>query len=135
MSESGEVAAVADNPSEHEWIEDAVTFPVPLPETLEEDHVIFTAAETPGTTCSGVGHAAAGYLCIYTRRESDVEYPAARNLDAANVDGAGPHGFAATWLVSADGKEAYAEGTWTVTAAGQSQPLDSHRRLEPRGAR
>lgn len=111
-SESGQVAAVGSVAAGRE-IEDTVTFPVPLPETLAESHVIFTTAA--GTThCSGEGHADNGYLCIYLTNQGNVEEPLSRNFEDF-AGGAGFHGLGVFWKASAT-SEAWAEGTWTVTA-------------------
>jgi hypothetical protein len=113
-SESGEVAAIETNPTSGRYIEDTVTFPVPLPATLEESHVIFTS--TSGTThCSGVGHAEAGYLCIYVTNSGNVETPISRSFENL-AGGAGKEGFGAFWRVTTSGAEAWGEGVWTVTA-------------------
>jgi hypothetical protein len=115
-SESGEVAAVDGNPLSGRPIEDTVTFPVPMPETLSEEHVIFTSLGG-ATHCSGVGHAEAGYLCIYVASSGDVGTPAlSLYFESGQSKGAGKDGFAAFWPVATSGAEAWAEGTWTVTA-------------------
>lgn len=114
-SESGEVGVIESNPTASRYIEDTVTFPVPMPETLAESHVIFTTIA--GTThCSGEGHAEAGYLCIYVTNEGDLSAPLVRHFETAAAEGAGKDGFGAFWKVTTSGAEAYAEGVWTVTA-------------------
>jgi hypothetical protein len=117
QSESGEVAAVGSNALKGQFIEDTVTFPVPLRETLPEGNVIFTRTTTPVTHCSGPGHADAGYLCIYVSSSGDIEpTPLSLYFETSQSRGAGRLGFAAFWQVATSGTESWAEGTWTVTA-------------------
>jgi hypothetical protein len=113
-SENGELAPVESNPATH-YLVGTVAYPVPMPETLEPSHVIFT--NTSGTThCSGQGHADAGYLCIYLVNEGNVSAPDTLYFEGGATHGAGKDGFAAFWDISATGSEAFAEATWTVTA-------------------
>ena len=117
-SESGEAAAITGNALKGQFIEDTVTFPVPLRETLPEGHVIFTITGTPVTHCSGQGHADIGYLCIYVTSQGNVEAtPVGLYFATSQSRGAGRLGFAAFWQVAASGTESWAEGTWTVTGS------------------
>jgi Collagen triple helix repeat (20 copies) len=116
QSESGEVAAVGSMPNLGNVIEGTVTFPVPLHETLNEAHVIFTKTGTPVTHCSGQGNADPGYLCIYVTATGNVGTPLTLYFETSQTRGAGRLGFAAFWPVTTAGIEAWAEGTWTVTA-------------------
>jgi hypothetical protein len=118
QGESGEVAAVGSMPLKGQFIEDTVTFPVPLRETLPESHVIFTSTTTPVTHCSGQGHADAGYLCIYVTSKGDIEgTPLSLYFETSQSRGAGRAGFAAFFQVATAAAESWAEGTWTVTGS------------------
>jgi hypothetical protein len=119
-SESGEVGGEVnhDGTTAGDFVTDTVTFPVPLPATLSDAKVIFTPTGTPVTHCSGPGHADAGYLCIYVTSTGDVGgTPLTRYYEAGGqTPGAGFYGFEAFWPVTTSGLEAWAEGSWTVTA-------------------
>ena len=117
QSESGEVGAVGSNALAGQEIEDTVTFPVPLKETLSESHVIFTSNTTPVTHCSGVGHADAGYLCIYVSYSGNVGTPVSLSFESIASPGTGRSGFGVFWPVVAGGTESWGEGTWTVTGS------------------
>lgn len=112
-SESGQIGAVGNNAVSGQNIESTVTFPVPLAEALPESHVIFTGESA--THCSGQGHADAGYLCIYVNWSGKVEPSNVLTFEHVFEHGAGRTGFGAFWRVTENG-EAWAEGTWTVTA-------------------
>ena len=117
-SESGQVAALETNPTSGRFIEDTVTFPVPLPATLEESHVIFTSIS--GTThCSGEGHAEAGYLCIYVTNSGNVGTPFSRSFENL-VGGAGREWFRS--VLASDHKRSGSVGRGR---------LDCHRWLVP----
>lgn len=113
QSESGPVGAAETNGTKDHDILDTVQFQVPLPAALEGSHVIFTT--TSGTThCSGPGHAEEGYLCVYIAYEGNVETPV--DLDLADTEpGAATEGIGLFWAIAENG-EAWAEGSYTVTA-------------------
>ncbi len=112
-TESGVIAPV-NNPASG-YIVGTVTFPVPIPQKIEESHVVFTTA-TGTTHCSGQGQADAGYLCIYIVNSGNVNTPTTYMYEGEQNPGVGKDGFAAFWPVTSGGAEAWAEGTWTVTA-------------------
>jgi hypothetical protein len=99
-------------------VRQAVTFPIKLAAPIPVDKVIYTKTGS-ALHCSGLGHADAGYLCIYSEGSFGLSTPPeVRNWEAAFGggigEGTGVFGFVLEWLV--ENAEAGEIGTYTVTA-------------------
>ena len=114
-TESGVYAAWARASAGAGFMSDSVNFPVPLGADLPAGNVVFVfAPATSDTHCSGLGHADAGYLCVYETHASN------RGLDSelnpvSGDGGASKYGFSVEFIWPSDG-EAWSYGSWTVTA-------------------
>jgi len=115
-SESGEIDQRTDNSATGLYIDQAVTFPIPLPAPIPVSHVVYTTDSSPVAHCSGVGQAEAGYLCIYSGFSAGVDTPpSVYNYDSGvGEEGAGRIGFLIEWKTT--GEDGYDAGTYTVTA-------------------
>jgi hypothetical protein len=111
-SESGVYAGDSGDMSGRDFIAIDIDFTQPLAAPLETSKIIATASAGNGSTCTGPGHAAAGYLCLYSLVASDATpYAAAgADLDMPSPDPGEIYFFEVT------GAGNYVEGTWTVTA-------------------
>jgi hypothetical protein len=115
-SESGEFDQRTDNTATGLYVDEALTFPIPLAAPIPVGHVIYTAASSPKPHCTGPGHAEAGYVCIYSGFRLGYAEPAAFFNYETGVyrEGASRLGFDIEWTATtADG---YDDGTYTVTA-------------------
>ena len=98
------------------------TFTLPLTTGLDADHAIFVSGSS-ATHCSGVGHADAGYLCVYevvnyygaTPTSDSIYNPEAPN-NPTLAGGTGKNGFGI--LLSSEFTGGYWDvaGTYAVTA-------------------
>jgi hypothetical protein len=113
-SESGDYGIQAPTSKTSGDLEQAVTFPIPLAAPIPTGNVVYTEVGKPVTHCSGVGHAEAGYLCLYNAGAKNVDTPEVYNEEAVNEKGTGRFGFGLVWTVT--GEEAQDYGTFTVTA-------------------
>jgi hypothetical protein len=113
-SESGDYGIRTDNSITSGYIDQSVTFPLPLANRAE--HVVYTHLGAPVTHCSGSGHADPGYLCLYSNNTSGIEgAPTVTSFETpATETGTGVFGFNLEWLVN--GTDAFDIGTYTVTA-------------------
>jgi hypothetical protein len=93
------------------------TFPIPLANGLDSNHTIYVTGSS-ATHCSGVGHADAGYLCVYQKDIASANTPdnsSIFNPETTGSPGTGKYGFAmhltypgtGSWIVT---------GTYAVTA-------------------
>jgi hypothetical protein len=113
QSESGDYGAVAQAKN---YFDAMVSFPVPLSASIPLANVIYGDVGTPTTHCSGPGHAAPGYLCIYSTSHSNVTVPPeVTSFEGSEAKGAGRYGFLLQWLASTL-NESFDVGTYTVTA-------------------
>ena len=116
QSESGEFDQRTGNTATSTYVDESLTFPIPLAAPIPAEHVIYTAASSPKPHCSGPGHAEAGYLCVYSGFRLGYSEPSAifDYETGAYREGAGRFGFDIEWTATtADG---YDDGTYTVTA-------------------
>jgi hypothetical protein len=110
-----------------ETVEGAVTFPVPLSAPIE-NQVEVTQVAKPATNCLGPGKAARGWLCIYTRSVTNLEFERAYDPESFEEIPApgrtGRFGFGTRWKVkdrapAEEGENVEgpveAAGTWSVT--------------------
>ena len=67
-----------------------------------------------GANCSGVGSAAAGYLCVYAQQEASSTVAGHAISNSEGQAGASASGFLV--FLSVSGASAYTYGSWTVTA-------------------
>jgi|SRR5581483_5828396 len=111
-----------------ETVEGAVTFPIPLTAPIE-DQIEVTQVAKASTNCLGPGKAARGWLCIYTRSVTNLEFERAYNPESFEEipppGRTGRFGFGTRWKVkdrepAVEGEDVEgpveAAGTWTVTA-------------------
>ena|SRR5437016_8279849 len=94
------------------------TFSVPLAHALNSNHVVYVTGSS-ATHCSGAGHAAPGYLCVYQQNIFAATTPDSTAIFDPGIqdgpNGAGAYGWAINlsstlagpWIVS---------GTYAVTA-------------------
>jgi Collagen triple helix repeat (20 copies). len=117
QTESGIYSYSPDNTATGEEVQQAVSFPIKLAAAIPVDRVIYTTTGS-ATHCSGLGHADAGYLCIYSDGSSGLTSPEVRNWEAAFggtvSEGTGLFGFVLEWgVMKANASEI---GSYTVTA-------------------
>lgn len=112
QSESGGFA-VAAGESKAGYAAMGVTFSQPLPSAIAAEHVLYVPEKTTKPQCPGVGHAAAGFVCLYASEEFGMNFLVARDF-ALDQNAADPFGFAAFFSVTAS--SGYVAGVWTVTA-------------------
>ncbi len=111
-----------------ETVEGAVTFPIPLTAPIETQ-VEVTQVAKPSTNCLGPGQAARGWLCLYTRSVTNLEFERAYDPESFEEIPApgrsGRFGFGTRWKVKdrepvEEGEDVEgpveAAGTWSVTA-------------------
>jgi len=111
VSEPGNVAAGAA-------VEGAVTFSIPLTTPIEKQ-IEVTPVTKAATNCLGPGMAARGWLCIYTRSVSNLEFERAYDPESfeeiAAPGRSGRFGFGTRWKAKEEAPVEVA-GTWSVTA-------------------
>jgi hypothetical protein len=112
-SESGEFL-VQTNGYFPEFIEEPVTFSVPLAAPIDDEHIVSTTSGS-GPNCPGPGSASPGFLCFYSVEPKGVTLPLFFNYDSgAFAKGTGRFGFDVEWEVI--GAAPSVRGTYTVTA-------------------
>jgi hypothetical protein len=109
QSESG-VWAVGGGSSAGDSLGEGFAFPTPLAAPLDPSHVEYRGKGTD-SHCSGVGHAAPGYLCVYASFRKHVT---AAVFDHTGHAGSDAYGFFLGLTVTV--KPGFAYGSWTVTA-------------------
>jgi hypothetical protein len=117
-SESGEYDERTDTSTEKGYVDEAVSFPIPLPAALQVSHVLY-GPRSGGTSpqCPGPGHAKPGYLCIYSahRSGSSLTGPEVYDFGAGRyAPGTSRFGFDMEWHTTE--ADTFDAGTWTVTA-------------------
>jgi hypothetical protein len=117
-SESGEYDERGDTSTEKGYVDEAVTFPIPLSGPLQISHVLY-GPRTGGTSprCPGPGHAERGYLCIYSTHRSggSLTGPEVYAFGSGRyAAGASRFGFDMEWHTTE--ADTFDAGTWTVTA-------------------
>jgi hypothetical protein len=108
-SESG-TYAVGGGSTDDYWMGVSVTFPQPLAKTIPAANVIWVGGGA-NPNCPGVGHAAPGYMCLYDAESDGI----AGYLNRDDLLPAAPGNGMISWF-EASAADAYAAGTWTVTA-------------------
>jgi len=103
----------------HLPVRTAISFPIPLGESLDADHVHYIkAAETAPEGCTGgtVGapRAEPGNLCVYERQDLFLVFSQIQDPTTSEIEGAATTG---ALLMFAGEEEASAWGSWAVTAA------------------
>jgi hypothetical protein len=93
---------------------ESVTFALALEKDIPEERVVYNDVATTSTHCAGPGHAATGYLCLYSSAHNGVATPAVIvDPEVATLSaGAGRRGFVVEWTLTGAG--AYDFGTYTV---------------------
>jgi hypothetical protein len=99
------------------WIGLTITYPRPLTAAIPDDHVIVVyGAGVTAAHCSGPGHAAAGYLCVYNSDESGLNTPAEVYSDDNSDFPPAMARFGVNLYWTTNSVNAYAGGSWAVTA-------------------
>ncbi|HUZ14722.1 MAG TPA: hypothetical protein VMU72_00915 [Gaiellaceae bacterium] len=100
----------------HGWIGLTIMYPRPLAAPIRDSHIIDVQSPANSAThCSGAGHAARGYLCLYNVDVQDVGAPYFYSSDGDNFPASmGKYGVMLYWETTAD--DAYVGGSWAVTA-------------------
>jgi hypothetical protein len=119
QSESGEYSALGGAKG---LVSEAVTFPVPLApnafgEGINYKNVVYLKPKEVDGQCPAVGHAAVGFLCIYSTLAEGLTGPRVENYERYEGgvgSGAGRFGFVLEWLRA--GETGFDQGSWTVTA-------------------
>jgi len=96
-----------------------VDYRVPLAAPLDEEHVVFNPGGGSSTHCSGIGHAEAGYLCVYesasgsgNRTFGNINQPDTTDGEA----GSSTTGFGIYFDTTGTNQGAWSYGGWAVTA-------------------
>lgn len=92
----------------------AVAFPIPLAERLREGQYGYFPPGKTSPACSGPGHAAPGFLCVYSTQPSEVEFEEIFDPEKPGFFGSGLFGFEIKFITT--GTSVSDLGTWTVTA-------------------
>jgi hypothetical protein len=112
QSESG-AFAVGDGTSTEGYPGTGISFAQPLSGPIPEGHVVYNVVNTTSIHCPAVGHADAGYVCLYESEAVGMTFYVARDF-ALGTDAADPFGFALFFETKAT--KGYAAGVWTVTS-------------------
>jgi hypothetical protein len=113
-SESGDYFLTESNAKPGAETGVGITFPIPLPERLTEGKYRYLPPKTTSPECSGPGHAAPGFLCVYSTQTSAVEFEEIFDPEEPGSFGSGVFGFEIAFV--ANGTTVSDLGTWTVTA-------------------
>ena len=115
QSESGDFGLRTANTNTGTTIDQSVTFPIPLAASIPNGKVVYTANPS-ATHCPGAGKADPGYLCIYEGMSAGVaDPPDVQAFESPTPAlGSGRFGFDLGWSVNS--QNAFAVGSWTVTA-------------------
>jgi hypothetical protein len=90
----------------------AIAFDPPVATGVPHDE--YLAPGTPGTAqCPGVGHAAAGYLCVYSSVSSGTTFAGMYKPSSPSAGGVDPGGTAIYFTATEVGS--YNRGVWAVT--------------------
>jgi len=116
QTETGDYGIRTPGGKSGEFMDESVTFPIPLEEPAPKTHVVYTTTSVPVTHCPGPGQAERGYLCIYSGNSGGVKTPP--NVESFEghfpTEGSGRFGFNMEWSLTA--AEGFDIGTYTVTA-------------------
>ena len=110
---------VANGENSDKYLATAVTFPIGLKAPIPFENVVYTVDPTHLPHCSGPGHADPGFLCIYANASFNVTLIKTFGTEDepfGEAVSAGRFGFGMSWAVTTPGKDAEADGTYTVTA-------------------
>ena len=114
-TESGAFSAAGANSSgSGGWLGFDINYPRPLATAIDEGKIVDTFVNPDPTHCSGPGHAAAGYLCLYFYDHSGTGA-------AYGYSNSGPYAQLANSVgvglyVPVTGATPYVDGVWTVGA-------------------
>jgi hypothetical protein len=113
-SESGDYFLTETNAKAGAETGVAVAFPIPLAERLPEGKYGYFPPGKTSPECSGPGHAAPGFLCVYSTQTSEVEFEEIFDPEKPGFFGSGLFGFEIAFVTN--GTSVSDLGTWTVTA-------------------
>ena len=113
-SESGDYVLTESNAKTGAGTSAAVSFPIPLAERLPEGKFDFLPPGKTSAECNGPGHAAPGFLCVYSTETSNAGFESVFDPEKPGSFGTGTFGFQIAF--EAEGQSVFAAGTWTVTA-------------------
>lgn len=114
-SESGVYSLLDDNANPAGGnVSVAVSFPIPLLEALPEGRYAYLQPGKTSAECSGPGHAAPGFLCVYGAYSYKVEFENIFDPGKEGTFGAGLFGFEIEFTT--EGSAIDNHGSWTVTA-------------------
>ena len=115
QSESGDYSAKSEANSTGGSVLTTVTFPIPLAAGVPSENTVYTTTKVPVPHCGGPGHAARGYLCVYSDGNEGVRTPPiVLTYEGVGLEGSGRFGFVLQWEVTSLGGTDL--GTYTVTA-------------------
>jgi hypothetical protein len=117
-SESGVFALGGPSPGSNYYYIAGVTFPIPLPQGLDYNHVVAVDGTATATHCPGQGHADAGYLCAYVNVHLYTDALLSSYIgdpSQGQVSGTASEGFLIQAKTNAASGVAGMWGTWTVT--------------------
>jgi hypothetical protein len=114
-SESGAYGIATPNSTTTGTLKQSISFGLALAAAIPPASIEYTPSATPTSNCAGPGHAARGFLCIYSAGAAGVEAPAVfEPEDGLSTKGSGRVGFTLEWAITA--ANAGDVGTYTVTA-------------------
>jgi len=88
----------------------ALQYTQPLASPIASSHIVETTSTT--TDCPGQGHAASGYLCLYSLQNAGMTFDGVPN-DYTDLPSPDPGALVYYYTTAYD---SYVSGTWTVTA-------------------
>jgi hypothetical protein len=115
-SESGVFAAATSDTGTSD-MGTAITYARPLSAPIADSHIIDVQGSLETTaSCSGPGHAAPGYLCLYDYDHENTGVTSFHSDDASYFPASvGKYGVTLYWTATS-GSWPYVGGSWTVTA-------------------
>jgi len=115
QSESGDYVLNENNTKSGDETGVGASYATPLPAPLGEGKYEYLAPGKTSPQCSGPGHAAPGFLCIYSLQSVGVDFEEVFNPEKAGSFGSGVFGFEIAFDTKSTSILNF--GTWTVTAA------------------
>ncbi len=115
QTESGDYGIRVPGATSGEFMDESVSFPIPLAKGIAGDHVLYKNEAATVAHCNGVGHADPGYLCIYSfNHGSTTGPPTVFGAEDSGAPGTGIYGFDMEWTTMSGNP--FDIGSFSVTA-------------------
>jgi hypothetical protein len=114
QSQSGAFSAAAGDSGAGGWLGFEINYARPLSSPIANGNIIDTVKTPDAAHCPGPGHAAPGYLCLYSNARNGVDYLYGYSDSGPYAQTAKSVGVGLYAVVN--GATPYVDGIWTVTA-------------------